>query len=148
MNALTLLIIESHTAVRHALATRLRCAQGIAEVRAVATIAEAIEQLTLAKSDVILWGLRHPLPEDLKSLVMQLRQLASMGGKIIVLASYFDENGRELLLQAGAKQYLLKTIDTPRLLQAIEKVAGGNQTAVSPSIPPLPTPFHLPQPSF
>lgn len=143
MNTLTLLIIESHTAVRQALATRLSCAKGIQEVKTAATVAEAMEEAASYKPDVILLGVRHPLIDELKYLVSQVRQLANMGRAVIILASYFDEIEREVLLQAGAKQYLLKTIDTPRLLQAIEKVAGGTQTAVS--LTPLPPSFHLPQ---
>ncbi|MCA9995494.1 MAG: response regulator transcription factor [Anaerolineales bacterium] len=147
MNSLNLLIIESHTAVRQALVTRLQSAKGIEQIGAVATIAEALGYVKLQKPDVVLLGLRHPLNEELKCVVMQVRQLVNTGVHVLVLASYADEVEREALLQAGAQQYLLKTIDTPHLIQSIDKVASMvTKTAVSPPFPP-PT-MRIPQPSF
>ena len=149
MNALTLLIIESHTAVRQALATRLSCAKGIREVKTVATVAEAVEQVASYQPDAILLGLRHPLVDELKCLVTQVRELANAGRTVIILVSYFDEMEREVLLQAGAKKYLLKTIDTPRLMQSIENAVGVTvQTAVSPAPSSFPPSLFLPQPAF
>ncbi|MCB9432715.1 MAG: response regulator transcription factor [Ardenticatenaceae bacterium] len=147
MNSLNLLIIESHTAVRRALATRLQSAKGIEQVDTVATIAEALSYMKLRKPDVVLLGLRHPLNEELKFVIMQVRQLVNTGSCVLVLASYADELEREALLQAGAQQYLLKTIDTPHLIQSIEKAVGAvPKTAVSPPFPPMN--ILLPQPSL
>lgn len=149
MDTLTLLIIEPHTAVRRALATRLRSAKLIQEVSAVATIAEALDQITVQKPDVILLGVRHPLTDELKPLVDQVEQLVNRGCSVVALASYADEIERETLLQAGASQYLLKTIDTPQLIQAIEKAVGySRKTAVSPPKPPPSLPLLLPRPAL
>jgi DNA-binding NarL/FixJ family response regulator len=50
--------------------------------------------------------------------------LANRPVGIIVLTSYSDSDERESALQAGARRYLLKNIDTARLLIEIEAVAG------------------------
>jgi CheY-like chemotaxis protein len=145
MEPLTLLIIEPHTAVRRALTTRLRSAKLIQEVSAVATMAEALDQIIVQKPDVILLGVRHPRTDELKPLMDQVQQLVNRGCSVVALASYADEIERETLLQAGANQYLLKTIDTPQLIEAIENAVGSSRkTAVSPPH----TPLLLPRPAF
>ena len=54
--------------------------------------------------------------------------LAGHPAGIIVLTSYADDDEREAAMHAGARRYLLKQIDSARLLNEIEAVA--NEVAV------------------
>jgi DNA-binding NarL/FixJ family response regulator len=58
-------------------------------------------------------------------VVRVVHQLSSTATNIIVLAPYADAVERELLLNAGAKRYLLKHINSDQLIQEIEAVVAG-----------------------
>ena len=52
-----------------------------------------------------------------------MKGLARWGVAVIILASYVDDFERALLLQAGARRYLVKDINSAELIAAIEEVA-------------------------
>jgi CheY-like chemotaxis protein len=123
MNEIRLIIIEEHLAVRRALAARLESYSHIDVVATAGNFQSGLEQAQQLRPDVIVLELRgrdqqHPDPIGEMS-----RALGSHPPGIIVLTSFVDDNERETALQAGARRYLLKQINTAQLLAEIEKVA-------------------------
>ncbi|MFW5940720.1 MAG: response regulator [Chloroflexota bacterium] len=128
MNEIRVLIIDEHPAVCQALASRLDSVPSIAVVGSMSEFAAGLLGANDLQPDVILLELKtrtdgsHArLGLDPVSAISTL--LASSHSRIIVLTSYLDEGERDDALQAGAKRYLLKDIDTSRLISEIEAVA-------------------------
>ena len=116
-------IIEEHAAVRQALELCLRSSPGIKVVSAVGTVAEAAVAGSVQRPDVVLLGLKHGDHQKFDLTVETVKGLAQRGIAVIILASYFNDFERALLLQAGARRYLVKDINTAELKAAIEGVA-------------------------
>ncbi len=69
--------------------------------------------------------------EDCLTLV---RRLTRQGTAVVALVSYMDDRVREKIVKAGARRCLLKNINTPQLIAAIEQVAAEREI-----IPPSPS---------
>jgi CBS domain-containing protein/CheY-like chemotaxis protein len=128
MSKIRLLIVDEHSAVRQALGARLGSSPHI-EVLAVASdLEEGLLQAFSLNPDVILLepktieGYHHPLLggrlSEMKGGVKNGRRPA-----LIVLTSYTDEEERAEAMRAGACRYLLKDIDSERLIAEIEMAA-------------------------
>ena len=116
-------IIEEHTAVRQALELCLRSSPGMNVVSAVGTVAEANLARSIRRPDVALLGMKRSDHRAFDLTVETVKGLARWGTAVIVLASYSDDFERALLLQAGARRYLVKDINSAELIAAIEGVA-------------------------
>lgn len=122
MKQIKVLIVEEHLAVRRALAARLNSFSHIEVVATAHNITEGLEQVGRCLPDVILLELKGT--GDLLNPVGEMNKaLAGHPAGIIVLTSYADDDEREAALEAGARRYLLKQIDSARLLHEIEAVA-------------------------
>lgn len=117
-----LLIIEAHSAVRHALGLRLRAVASIDVVGTIASLVEAETAVYQHQPDLILLGLSGLGHDHLHQTVRTVARLAK-NTVVIVLVPYADELARELFLNAGATRYLLKNIDTAQLIHEIEQVS-------------------------
>jgi len=115
--------VEEHNAVRRALALRMEAVPDLDLVGRVATLEEALKLLEKTPVSVILYGIQRGSPERLAKIVGTVHLLAAKGSKVIVLAPYSDELERQALLEAGASCYLLKQINTPKLINEIEQAA-------------------------
>jgi len=123
MKRIKVLIVDEHVAVRQALAARLRAFPQIEVVATAQDLREGLDWASKAQPDVILLELKgtgalrpNPVSELNKSL-------AGHPAGIIVLTTYADDDEREAALEAGARRYLLKHIDSARLITEIEAVA-------------------------
>ena len=123
MKQIKVLIIDEHLAVRQALAARLDSFAHIIVVASAASFAEGLEQADRCRPDVILLELSG-MRDRLNPVGEMNKALAGHPAGIIVLTSYADDDEREAALQAGAHRFLLKQIDSARLLSEIETVAG------------------------
>ena len=122
MEKVQLLISDEHEAVRNALATRLSSNPNI---EVVATI-QNFSQQNLNESgsaDVALYGLKSSSDADLDATISVVEDLTCQGTAVIVLTSYADDIERELLLKSGAYRYLLKNINSNKLIAEILEVA-------------------------
>ncbi len=122
MEKVQLLIIDEHEAVRNALATRLSSNPNI---EVVATI-QNFNQQNLNDSgsaDVALYGLKSSSDADLDATISVVEDLTCQGTAVIILTSYADDIERELLLKSGAYRYLLKNINSNKLIAEILEVA-------------------------
>lgn len=128
MNEVRVLIIDEHTEVCRALALRLQTVPTIDVVGATCNFEEGTCLARLAQPDVILLELKSSgrcgHSGSRMDPVRAIRRLLDAGRcSIIVLTSYLDEAEHDTALFAGAKRYLLKNIDTIRLVTEIEEVA-------------------------
>lgn len=129
-----ILIVEKHSAVRRALRKRLSATPDLDVLAAVQDPTAALPYLSdhncVAAPDVVLLGLQSGSDEELFATLGVVRQMARCPTAVIILAPYADEVERLLLQQAGASSYLLKYIDSYRLIQEIHNVAQRGLSAV------------------
>lgn len=123
MKKIRLLIIDEHPAVCQALVIRLQAAPSVEVVAATCAFTEGVDYTQTLNPDVILMELKGKGGNDLDSIAAISRLLAQGPLGVIVLTSYLDEGERDRALKAGASRYLLKEIDTTRLITEIEAVA-------------------------
>lgn len=122
-NRIRILIIDRHEAVRRALRIRLSAPEQLNVVGVAADPVEALDLITALAPDVIIFGLQNGSDEDLFKTAIAVRDMVKASPVVIVLAPYVDTVERELLLQAGAKRYLLKHINSVNLIHEIELAA-------------------------
>ena len=118
-----ILIIDQHPAVSRALRARLRAVPTLEVVGTATAIEQGLEQLRAWQPDVILLEVKGRSPAAFDPIAAISRTLSDRPVGIIILTSYLDEIERAMALQAGAHRYLLKTIDSGRLIAEIEAVA-------------------------
>lgn len=126
-----IVIVEKHAAVRRALRKRLSATPHLDVIGAVMEPEAALAFLNPPGApdncdgapDVILLGLQNGPDEELFHTLDIVQQLVRCPAAVIVLAPYADEVERLLLQQAGVSCYLLKHIDSARLIQEIELAA-------------------------
>jgi len=135
------LIVEKHAAVRRALSDRLAVTPQLEIIASVEDPDAALPYLMgqnghEACSDapiVVLFGLQNGVGSDeqLFKTIDFVRQMVNLSATVIVLAPFADEVERLLLQQAGVKCYLLKYIDSTRLIREIEAAATRGPRSVS-----------------
>jgi CheY-like chemotaxis protein len=84
---------------------------------------EGLERVRAFQPDVILLEIKGASNLQPNPVGEMAKVLGDHPTGIIVLTSYADDTEREAALQAGARRYLLKHIDSARLLSEIEAVA-------------------------
>ncbi|MCO5183547.1 MAG: response regulator [Anaerolineae bacterium] len=120
MSETKILIMDRHAEVRKALAKRLQSVDYYQIVGAVADVPSLLRQIRQTQPDIVLYGLHTTHGVKLSSSLYDIQQVVHTGVDVIVLSPFIDEVERDLILQAGAKRYLLKHINTPHLIQEID----------------------------
>lgn len=123
MNRIKVLIVEDHPAVRQALVARLNSFPQIDVLDAPVGLSQALKQAESLKPDVVLLELKGSSGVWPDPVGEMNKALSGHPAGIIVLTSYADDDEREAAQAAGARRYLLKQIDSARLLSEIEAVA-------------------------
>lgn len=125
-----LLIIEGHEAVRRALAARLASPE-VEIVGSTGDHEDGLRQALALSPDVILLELKGP---DSRWLEL-IRRLAEVGliNRVIVLTSYLDDEERRLVLEAGARDYILKDLHFEYLIEVMRQISQ-DASAAYPSL--------------
>lgn len=123
MNPIKLQIMDEHPAVRQALEVRLRSSAHLNIVAVDDNLTAALQHTRELAPDIILLGLKSTRKLSPYLLAEVVKQLVAAHVGVIVLTSYEDVVEREVLLQAGANRYLLKNINSSRLIAELETVA-------------------------
>lgn len=125
MNEIRLIIIEEHLAVRDALKVRLEASANLEVAAAHRSTADwkACQQERENKADVVLLGLTSGRQRPLTTIIHDIKEFNGSGMAVVVLASLADDVEKELVLQAGARRYLLKDINSNQLIAEIEALA-------------------------
>lgn len=131
MKPIRVLIIDEHPAVRRALKTRL---ESVAEIEVVGTVEDIVEGELAAhqmQPDVILLGLKSYAHNAAATLSQAVTQLHEAGSAVLILSPYPDDVEQEIFYQVGASGYLLKDINSPQLISAIQQVINTNEVNIN-----------------
>jgi len=113
-----LLIIDDRETVRQALEARLSHAPEIELVGSTGSSQEGVQAALELDPDIVLLEIKMADGKGLDTC-RQIAQ-ANPSTAVIILTSYVDEDERQAAFQAGASSYVLKDIDSQRLIRAIE----------------------------
>ncbi len=120
MGRIRVLIIDDHDAVRQALEARLRSAAGVEIVGCTGCWQEGVLLAAEKAPDVVILETKRSDGQGMAALRRLKAECPSV--QAIVLTSYPDPEERRQALQAGASRYLLKEIDSSRLVQEIHSL--------------------------
>lgn len=117
------LVVDEHPEVVRALADRLRTTEHIHVLEPAATLEQALEIVAQQRPDIVLLGLKVQEPPGSAEFLRRMAAaFAQHQSGVIILSPYADDEERQAALDAGAQRYLLKDIDSDRLIEEIEKV--------------------------
>jgi two-component system nitrate/nitrite response regulator NarL len=123
MNPIRLLVVDDHSLFRRGLVSLLMQDERFATPDQAADVGEALRCLSHAVPDLILLDNRLPGVRGVDA-IGGLRE-AAPGVKILMLTVSENEDDLAAALQAGADGYLLKTVESDDLCNAILKVLSG-----------------------
>jgi two-component system response regulator DevR len=126
-----LLLVDDHEVVRVGLKTVLSQHHGLSVVGEAATMAEAVQDASRLKPDIILMDVRLPDGTGVDACRDILAARAET--RVIFLTSYADDDSVLAAVLAGAHGYVLKEIDSAALIRAIQLVAEG-QSILDPTV--------------
>jgi DNA-binding NarL/FixJ family response regulator len=116
------LVADDHSAIRTGLAIILDSAEGIEVVGEAADGAAAIRQARALRPDVTLMDVRMPGTDGIAAT----RELIAEGlSEVLVLTTFDLDEYVHAALRAGAAGFLLKSVEAPRLIEAVKLVAAG-----------------------
>ncbi|HEY0807408.1 MAG TPA: response regulator transcription factor [Pseudonocardiaceae bacterium] len=116
------LVADDHGAIRAGLVLILGNAEGIEVVGEAADGAAAIRQARALRPDVVLMDVRMPGTDGITAT----RELVAEGlCEVLVLTTFDLDEQVRAALRAGAAGFLLKSVDAPRLIEAVKLVAAG-----------------------
>ena len=126
-----LLVVDDHTLFRRGLKALLSQDERLAPAREAADVGEALREVALHRPDVILLDNHLPGVRGIEG-IPALKD-AAPGSRILMLTVSENEEDLSAALQAGADGYLLKTVESDQLCDAIIKVHTG-ESVVSPEM--------------
>jgi two-component system, NarL family, response regulator DevR len=118
-----LLIVDTQRVVLLGLATLFGAARNCQVVGEVTTAQQAVEETRARQPEVVLMD--ADLPGNAGIIASQLILTDSPMTRVIMLATTTDPEMVVTAIHAGVRGYLLKRTDPPRLVEAVEIVAGG-----------------------
>ena len=118
-----LLIIDDHRLFNDGLKSLLSQETIFKQIEQVYDSRQVLEQIQISKPDVILLDFNMPHKNGMEMTEQILLNFADQ--KIIILSMYAENTQIEQFKKAGAKGYLLKTVDISELSKAIKQVNEG-----------------------
>ena len=122
-NPIRLLLVDDHEMVRVGLRTVLHNRQGIAIVGEAGSKAAAVQAVKQLKPDIVLMDVR--LPDGSGVEASSDIFAGHPATRIIFLTSYVDDESARAAMLAGAQGYIVKNIDSGRLIRSIHDVSNG-----------------------
>ena len=124
MPRIRILIADDHTLVRQGLRQLCEGIGGFTVVAEAKNGAQAVALARTAQPDVILMDIVMPDVDGVSAIRQIMRE--SPKARIIALTMYREEQYMLNAIRAGARGYLLKTVDAGELITAIEAVHRGD----------------------
>ncbi|WP_328607973.1 response regulator transcription factor [Amycolatopsis sp. NBC_00345] len=116
------LVADDHGAIRAGLMLILGNAEGVEVVGEAADGAAAVRQARALKPDVVLMDVRMPGTDGITAT----REVIAEGlAQVLVLTTFDLDEYVHAALRAGAAGFLLKSVEAPRLIEAVKLVAAG-----------------------
>jgi DNA-binding NarL/FixJ family response regulator len=129
------IVVDDHPVVRAGVSAMLQAARGIDVVAQATNGAEAIRQAELLKPDVMLVDIRLPGASGMD--VCRTLRRRSPATRVIFLTSFEEEEYVQKSVEAGAYGYLAKTASQEEIVEAITRVAQGQQLLTSQAVEEL-----------
>jgi DNA-binding NarL/FixJ family response regulator len=126
-----IMVVEDHHIVRHGLVALLRTVDGFDVVTEASNGEEAIKSYQRLLPDITLMDLRLPVISGVEAITRICRTYPD--ARIIVLTTFDGDEDIYRALQAGARGYLLKGMDSEDLIDAIHSVHGG-KSRIPPAV--------------
>jgi DNA-binding NarL/FixJ family response regulator len=123
MPPIRILIADDHTLVRQGLRQLCEGMGGFTVVAEAENGAHAVELAHTAQADVILMDIVMPDIDGVEAIRQIMREIPA--ARIITLTMYRHEQYMLDVIRAGARGYLLKTVDASDLIAAVESVHRG-----------------------
>ncbi len=124
-------VVDDHGVVRTGLVALLNRTPDVAVVAEAASGEEALKAVRMTRPDIVILDLRLPDMDGVE--VCRQIKAVSPGTEVIIVTSFADEKALMEAILAGAKGYVLKSLDNNDLLRAIETVAKGG-SAIDPAL--------------
>lgn len=117
------MLVDDHKVLRIGLASLFQTVPGVEVVAEAGSAEEALTEALRTNPDVILMDVRLPGGDGVEACRAIIAERPQT--RVIMLTSYPDEDAVIASIMAGAAGYLLKQTDPERLIEAVERVAGG-----------------------
>jgi DNA-binding NarL/FixJ family response regulator len=144
MAAIRILIADDHTLMRQGLRQICEGLGGFSVVAECENGARAVEAACLAQPDVVLMDIVMPDMDGVQAIREIMREAPT--SRIIALTMYREEKFMLDAVRAGARGYLLKTVDAHELIAAVEAVHRGEYLIDAVIAARVLSEFHLPVP--
>ncbi len=120
-----IILVDDHSLFRRGLRSLLECYENYEVVAEASSGEEFLEILGSVEADIIFMDISM---DGISGDVATKRALAAYPHlKVITLSMFGDENYYKLMVEAGAKGFLLKDTDIREVVKAIEAVAAGGE---------------------
>ncbi len=125
MSQIKVLLVDDHQIIVDGLKSLLKSTEGIVVTAAANNGLEALRILEILEIDVVLMDIDMPVMNGIDTL----KEINKRGAKVkVIILSMHQEAGMiKSLMTIGAHGYLLKSCAQDELINAIRKVAGGQQ---------------------
>ncbi|MGQ0647171.1 MAG: response regulator [Gemmatimonadaceae bacterium] len=130
-SSIRILLVDDHTIMREGLAAVLSANSGLEVVGQAGDGHVAVELFKQLLPDVAIVDLRM-IPMDGVEITQAMREV-NPNARVILLTTYDTDEEVFRGLRAGASSYLLKDVDSGRLIETIRAVHAGRK-AISPEI--------------
>ncbi len=118
--SIRIFLIDEHRSAREMLARRLASCPDMEVVGNTDDAEEGLRQISQLRPDLVLLDVKM---KNADGMEVCRRACSSSGVKVAVLTSYTDPEEHRQASLAGARGYLLKEVDTPKLAQWIRLLA-------------------------
>lgn len=130
MDRIRVLLVDDHTLFRQSLAYLLQQSNDIELLGEAQNGVEAVEKARELMPDVILMDIRMPQRSGMEATRIIHQEMPAIN--ILMLTVSDEEADLFGAIKAGAKGYLLKNIDSSKLLESVRLVASGGVVVSSP----------------
>ncbi len=130
-DSITIMIVEDHHVVRQGFVALLRMVEGFQIVAEASNGEDAVKMYERHRPDVTLMDLRLPGISGVETIT-RIRQ-KSADAAIVVLTTFDGDEDIYRALQAGARGYLLKGMDSDELIDSIRTVHRG-KSRIPPAV--------------
>ncbi|PXY32973.1 DNA-binding response regulator [Prauserella sp. PE36] len=128
--SIRVVVADDHAAIRAGIVMILSGADGIEVVGEAADGAAAVRQARALKPDVVLMDVRMP---DVDGITATRELVGENLAEVLVLTTFDLDEYVYGALRAGAAGFLLKSVEAPRLVEAVRLVAAG-EGVVAPQV--------------
>ncbi len=123
METIKIVIVDDHPTFRKGLIVQLKEIEGVTVIGEASNGKEFLDSFLPLNPDIVFMDINMPEMNGIVATKLATNKNPLL--KIIAISTYGDEEFLESMLDAGAKGFLLKNVDTEDIARAIKSVLGG-----------------------